>query len=211
MSTAPEVSPPQTRDYSAQDVGRLIWILLEGHATRVAEATVALARNMGVPDTDLVNVRRGALLHDVGKIELPEEVIYNEGPLSICQWEMMRRHPDSALQVLAPITELQPALTIPHCHHENWDGTGYPRGLRGNEIPLEARIFKVVDVWDALTSERIYRNAWTREETVNYIRERRGTEFDPDVVDAFLGQLEMIPALNETPAAPPKPLRTIGF
>ncbi len=211
MSTAREAFPPHSRQFSPQDAVRLIWILLEGHASRVAEATVAVARNMGLSDEELVNVRRGALLHDVGKLELPEEVIYSEGPLSESQRRMMQRHPDAALQVLGPIPDLQPALAIPHCHHENWDGTGYPRGLKGTEIPFEARIFKVVDVWDALTSDRLYRNAWSKEDTINYIRERRGTEFDPEVVDAFLAQVDDVPALNEKASAPPRPMRRIGF
>jgi HD-GYP domain-containing protein (c-di-GMP phosphodiesterase class II) len=211
MPTASKVAPQETSQSAAQNVQRLIWILLEGHATRVAEATVAVARNMGMSDDELLNVRRGALLHDVGKLELPEQIIYSDGPLSDNERKVMQRHPDSALNVLAPIPDLKPALSIPHCHHENWDGTGYPRGIKGTEIPLEARIFKVVDVWDALTSERIYREAWPKERALNYIRERRGTEFDPEVVDTFLGLLDDIPALNEKTAGPPTPLRKIGF
>lgn len=211
MSTAQGVTHPQTRQYSPETVQRLIWILLEGHASRVSEATVALARSMGLSNDELVNLRRGALLHDVGKLELPEEIVYNSGPLSENEWRDMRRHPDSAVQMLSAIPDLQPALTIPYCHHENWDGTGYPRGLKGEEIPLEARIFKVVDVWDALTSERIYREAWPKDEVINYIRERRGTEFDPEVVDFFLAHYQEIPALTEKTSGPPQPMRQIGF
>jgi HD-GYP domain-containing protein (c-di-GMP phosphodiesterase class II) len=202
---------PDTQQYSPETAQRLIWILLEGHASRVSEATVALARSMGLSSDELVNVRRGALLHDVGKLELSEEIVYNDGPLSEDEWQAMRHHPDSAVQMLSAIPDLQPALTIPYCHHENWNGTGYPRGLKGEEIPLEARIFKVVDVWDALTSDRIYREAWPKQDVVNYIRERRGTEFDPEVVDFFLAHYEEIPALTEKAAAPPKPMRHIGF
>ena len=211
MPTARRVTQPKTDQYSAQTVQRLIWILLEGHASRVSEATVALARNMGMSENELVNVRRGALLHDVGKLELDDEIVYNSGPLSDNEWKAMRHHPESSMQLLSGISDLEPALPIPYCHHENWDGSGYPRGLKAEEIPLEARIFRVVDVWDALTSDRLYREAWPTEDVLNYIRERRGTEFDPEVVDFFLSHYREIPALTEKAAAPPKPMRKIGF
>jgi HD-GYP domain-containing protein (c-di-GMP phosphodiesterase class II) len=199
------------RQYSPQDFARLIWILLEGHAERVAEATVSLARSMNVPEQDLANVRHGALLHDVGKLELPEDILYKDGPLSEKDWRYMRRHPALALEVLSGIPELQSALDIPYCHHEKWNGTGYPRGLKRSEIPLEARIFSVVDVWDALTSDRLYRSAWPIEKVIDYIRSRSGTDFDPDVVDVFMAEYEDIPALHERPGPPPRPLNKIGF
>ncbi|HEV8419800.1 MAG TPA: HD-GYP domain-containing protein [Actinomycetota bacterium] len=210
MSITEEVA--QTgRTYSPQDFARLIWILLEGHAENVAEATVSLARKMAMPERQLANVRHGALLHDVGKLEIPEEILYKEGPLSDEDWTAMRRHPALALDVLSGVPELQSALNIPYCHHEKWNGTGYPRGLKGEDIPLEARIFSVVDVWDALTSERLYRRAWPIDKVIDYIRSRTGTDFDPEVVNLFLAEYEDIPALHERMGPPPKPLRKIGF
>ena len=158
----------------------------EGHAERVAELTVRLARAMGVPDGELVHIYRGALLHDIGKMGVPDNVLLKPGPLTDEEWKIMRRHPVNAYTMLAPIAHLQPALPIPYCHHERWDGTGYPRGLQGAEIPLPARIFAAVDVWDALCADRPYRAGWPPERVRQYIRSEAGSHFDPQVVEAFL-------------------------
>ena len=158
----------------------------EGHTQRVTELTVRLARAMGMNDVELVTVRRGALLHDIGKMGVPDHILLKPGPLTDDEWELMRRHPLYAYQLLAPIKFLGQAIDIPYCHHEHWDGTGYPRGLVGEQIPLTARMFAVVDVWDALTSNRPYRVAWTPERTRDYILSMRGKQFDPQVVTALL-------------------------
>ena len=163
----------------------------EGHARRVTEMTVRLARAMGVKGDALVHLRRGALLHDIGKMGIPDNILLKPGPLTEKEWDIMRQHPRHARDMLAPITFLHPALDIPYCHHERWDGAGYPRGLKGEEIPLAARIFAVVDVWDALTgSDRPYRKAWPREKAVEYIRSQAGKHFDPRVVEMFLAMVE---------------------
>lgn len=158
----------------------------EGHTQRVTELTLRLARVMGMSEDALVHVRRGALLHDIGKMGIPDGILLKPGQLTEEEWVVMRRHPVYAYQLLLPITYLRPALSIPYSHHEKWDGTGYPRGLRGEEIPLEARVFAVADVWDALTSDRPYRTAWPKEKARAFIKEQSGTHFDPAVVDAFL-------------------------
>ncbi|MBI5303356.1 MAG: GAF domain-containing protein [Chloroflexi bacterium] len=158
----------------------------EGHTRRVVEHTVTLARAMGVPETMLPHIRRGALLHDIGKVGIPDAILLKPGPLTNSEWETMRMHPSYAYALLSSIEYLSDALDIPYCHHEKWDGTGYPRGLRETEIPLAARIFAIVDVWDALCSNRPYRAAWPREKALNYIREQAGVYFDPAVVREFL-------------------------
>ena len=162
----------------------------EGHTQRVTELTLELARSFGLSDAELVHVRRGALLHDIGKMGVPDRILLKEGKLTDEEWEMMRKHPGFAHDMLQPIHYLRPALDIPYCHHEKWDGSGYPRGLKGEEIPLTARIFAVVDVWDALTSDRPYRAAWSPEKTLAHIQEGAGSHFDPQVVQAFVGLLE---------------------
>jgi HAMP domain-containing protein len=158
----------------------------EGHTLRVTEITLRLAQVMGVPAGDLTPIRRGALLHDIGKVGIPDAILFKPGPLTDDEWAVMRKHPIYAYNLLSPIDYLRPALDIPYCHHEKWDGTGYPRGLRREQIPLAARIFAVVDVWDALLSDRPYRRSWSREKVLNYLREKAGTHFDPRVVEAFL-------------------------
>jgi HD-GYP domain-containing protein (c-di-GMP phosphodiesterase class II) len=163
----------------------------EGHAQRVADMALCLAAYMGLPDVDLRQIRRGALLHDIGKIGIPDHVLLNPGPLNDEQWKIMRMHPQFAYDLLAPIEFLRPALDIPYCHHERWDGSGYPHGLSGEQIPLSARIFAVVDVWDALLSNRPYRRAWPEEKVLAHLRHQAGKGFDPQVVEAFL---EMISA-----------------
>lgn len=158
----------------------------EGHTRRVTDMTVRLARAMGVGQEQTVHIRRGALLHDMGKIGVADSILLKEGPLTDDEWEIMRKHPTFAYEMLAPISFLQPALDVPHYHHERWDGSGYPEGIKGKEIPQAARIFAVVDVWDALRSDRPYRKGWPDERVRDYVAERAGTDFDPDVVAAFL-------------------------
>ncbi|UQN10154.1 HD domain-containing phosphohydrolase [Deinococcus sp. QL22] len=162
----------------------------EGHSRRVTERTVELCRALGLASEALVAVRRGALLHDMGKIAIPDAILLKPGPLTDEEWIVMKGHPDTAVELLSPIRFLRPALDIPHYHHEKWDGTGYPRGLQGTEIPLTARAFAVVDVFDALTSDRPYRSAWTRERALEHIQAGAGTHFDPQVVQVFLAMLQ---------------------
>ncbi len=158
----------------------------EGHTQRVTEMAVHLAGELGLRSDVLLQIRRGGLLHDIGKLGVPDRVLLKEGPLDDREWELMKLHPVHAYNLLRPITYLREALEIPYCHHEHWDGSGYPRGLAGDEIPLSARIFAVIDVWDALTSDRPYRKAWPQERALEYIHNKSGTQFDPEVVEAFL-------------------------
>lgn len=162
----------------------------EGHTLRVTEMTLKLARMMGARDPDLVQIRRGALLHDIGKMGVPDSILYKEGALTEEEWEIMRRHPSFAHDMLLPISYLRLALDIPYSHHERWDGSGYPRGLKGEQIPLDARVFAVVDVWDALTSDRPYRKAWMEQAALEFIRNSGGMLFDPKVVEMFLRMIE---------------------
>jgi len=162
----------------------------EGHTRRVTALTIDLAERMGIPPEQMIHIRRGALLHDIGKMGIPDDILLKAGPLTPEERTVMETHPRLARDLLAQIPFLQPALDIPYCHHEKWDGSGYPRGLKGEEIPLSARIFAVVDVWDALTSGRPYRPAWSKETTRNYILEQSGQHFDPAVVETFLTMLE---------------------
>lgn len=158
----------------------------EGHTQRVTEMTLELARAFGIREEEIVHVRRGALLHDIGKMSVPDNILLKPDKLTDAEMAIMREHPQRAYDLLLPIEYLHPALDIPYCHHEKWDGTGYPRGLKGEEIPLVARIFAVVDVYDALTSDRPYRRAWSREDAFEYIRQQAGKHFDPHVVEIFL-------------------------
>jgi HD-GYP domain-containing protein (c-di-GMP phosphodiesterase class II) len=144
---------------------------------------------MNVSEENLVNIYRGVLLHDIGKMGVPDHILRKTGPLNDSEWVEMRKHPQYAFDLLSPIPYLRPALDIPYCHHEQWDGSGYPRGLKGEQIPLAARIFSVVDIWDALLSDRPYRKAWPREKVIDYIKEISGTILDPQVVEAFLKML----------------------
>lgn len=157
----------------------------EGHSRRVTELSLCLARLLGMKEEELIHLRRGALLHDIGKIAVPDRVLLKSGPLDDSEWEIMRRHPVYAHEMLSPIAFLRPALDIPYCHHEKWDGTGYPRCLQGEQIPLAARLFAVVDVWDALRSNRPYRKAWPRERVLDHLEELAGTHFDPQIIVAF--------------------------
>jgi HD-GYP domain-containing protein (c-di-GMP phosphodiesterase class II) len=158
----------------------------EGHTRRVAEMTVYVATKMGLGEAEITHIRRGALLHDIGKMGIPDSILQKRGPLTEDERELMRMHPTYAYNLLWPIKFLRPTLDIPYCHHERWDGMGYPRGLKGEEIPLAARIFAVVDVWDALTSNRRYSPAWPKENAIEYLRQEAGAHFDPDLIDLFL-------------------------
>jgi PAS domain S-box-containing protein/putative nucleotidyltransferase with HDIG domain len=162
----------------------------EGHTRRVTELSERLARTLNVDALELVHLRRGALLHDIGKMGIPDSILLKPGPLSTAEQEIMRRHPQYAFEMLAPIAYLRLALDIPYCHHEHWNGAGYPRGLVGEQIPLAARIFAVVDVWDALRSDRPYRGSWSEEKALEYLREQAGRQFDPKVVEQFIHMIE---------------------
>ena len=152
---------------------------------RVADLTVELARRMGIPESELGQIRRGALIHDIGKMAIPDAILQKPDVLSATEMASMQTHPEKAFQILSQIDYLRAAIDIPYCHHEKWDGTGYPRGLKGEEIPLSARIFSVVDVFDALTSDRPYRKAWNQEKTLLYLQEQSGKHFYPEAVKAF--------------------------
>ncbi|MBK9780281.1 MAG: HD-GYP domain-containing protein [Anaerolineales bacterium] len=160
--------------------------LTEGHTRRVTEMTLKLARLLKLSDADLVQIRRGAFLHDIGKMGIPDAILHKPGPLTDEERNIIEQHTQYAYDMLSKIPFLQDAIDIPYCHHEHWDGHGYPRGLKGERIPLFARIFAVVDVWDALTSDRPYRRAWKKAEARQYILDRAGTQFDPRMVDVFL-------------------------
>lgn len=162
----------------------------EGHTQRVTELTIKVAGTLGFSEEELTHIRRGALLHDMGKMAIPDDILQKPGPLNEVEWERMRRHPMYAYDMLSPIAYLLPSLDIPFCHHERWDGSGYPRGLKGEEIPLVARLFSIVDVWDALSSDRPYRKKMPRWEVVSYLREKSGILFDPKLVDIFLSVID---------------------
>lgn len=158
----------------------------EGHTQRVTQMTLAIAQSMGLTDTELMHIRRGALLHDMGKMAIPDNILLKKGTLTEQEWDIMRKHPEFAYEMLRSISFLHQALEIPYCHHEKWDGTGYPRRLKGEDIPLSARIFAIADVWDALRYDRPYRKGWSEEKVLEYIRKQSGRQFDPQVVDVFL-------------------------
>jgi PAS domain S-box-containing protein len=162
----------------------------EGHTQRVTKLTEQIAKSMGITGDALLNIRRGALLHDIGKVGVPDRILHKRGPLTTKEWKMMHKHPQFAYNMLSPILYLHGALDIPYSHHEKWDGRGYPRGLKRDEIPLAARIFAVVDVYDALISDRPYRKGWSKKKTLAYIRKQAGIHFDPSVVEAFLREME---------------------
>ena len=174
----------------------------EQHTSRVADLAIDLAREMGIGEPDLTYMRRGALLHDIGKMGIPDSILLKPGPLDASEWTIMRQHPKYAYELLLPIAHLKPALDIPYAHHEKWDGSGYPRGLVGDQIPLHARIFAIADVWDALTSSRPYREAWPPERALAYVREQSGSHFDPAVVDAFETLLRRRGTLQTFSSAP---------
>ncbi len=161
----------------------------EGHTRRVANLTARLAQAVGINPAELIHIHRGALLHDIGKMGIPDSIVLKPGPLTEAEWVIMRKHPEYAFDMISPISYLQQALDIPYCHHEKWDGTGYPRKLKGEQIPLAARVFAVVDVWDALTSDRPYRKAWPEDKARAYLREQAGKHFDPGMVKVFLDEV----------------------
>jgi len=158
----------------------------KGHAERVTSLTVKLARKLGFNEKELVDIRRGALLHDIGKIGIPDSILFKPGQLTDEEWKIMKKHPVYAFEMLSPITHLQSILDIPYCHHEHWDGYGYPRGSSGEEIPYSARIFTIIDVWDALSTDRCYRPAWNRDRIVSYLISESGKIFDPQILRQFL-------------------------
>jgi PAS domain S-box-containing protein len=162
----------------------------ESHIQRVVELTMALAQEAGIRGEELQSIRRGALLHDIGKMGISDQILLKPGKLTAAEWRVMRTHPTLAYQMLKPIHYLRPALDIPYCHHEKWDGSGYPRGLKGEQIPLPARLFAIADVWDALISPRPYRKAWSKKRAFDYIKNQGGKHFDPYVVEIFLKVLD---------------------
>ena len=158
----------------------------ESHTRRVADLTTHLAAELGVRGEDLTHIRRGAILHDIGKIFVPDSILLKPGPLTDEEWKVMRMHPVYAQQILAPVAFLQKSVEVPYNHHERWDGTGYPRGVKGEAIPLGARIFAVIDVWDALVSDRPYRKALPEEMVLDYLKQQSASHFDPQILQAFL-------------------------
>jgi HD-GYP domain-containing protein (c-di-GMP phosphodiesterase class II) len=158
----------------------------EGHTQRVTDLALRLARAMGMNEVELEDMRRGSLMHDFGKMAVPDRILLKAGILDEDELKIMRRHPVSAHEFLSPITHLHPALDIPYSHHEKWDGTGYPLGMKGEQIPMAARIFAVIDVYDALRSDRPYRPAWPEEKVREYIIANSGKHFDPHVVEVFM-------------------------
>lgn len=157
----------------------------KGHSARVTAWTVELAASLGFAEADLPDIRRGALLHDIGKMGIPDSILLKPGPLTLEERREMERHPGIARDLIASIDYLASSLAIPYSHHERWDGKGYPQGIQGQEIPISARLFSVVDVFDALTSNRPYRSAWSLEATLDYLQRESGSQFDPECVGAF--------------------------
>jgi HD-GYP domain-containing protein (c-di-GMP phosphodiesterase class II) len=170
----------------------------KGHSSRVTEMTLRIAKVMGISDAELVHVRRGAFLHDIGKLSVPDSILFKAGPLTDEEWLINKMHPLIAYEMLSSIKFLNPAIDIPYCHHERWDGTGYPRGLKGEEIPLVARIFSLVDIWDALSSKRPYRHAWSEEKVLKHIRQIAGSHLDPKVVETFLFMQDTLSGQSQT-------------
>ncbi len=161
----------------------------EGHTQRVTEMSIRLAQAMQINNDQIIHIRRGSLLHDIGKMGVPDAILLKPGSLTEDEWVIMRKHPQFAYDMLLPIDYLFPALDIPYCHHEKWDGSGYPRGLVGKQIPMAARLFAVIDVWDALSSDRPYRNGWPKEKVEEYIREQSGHHFEPIIVERFFSSV----------------------
>ena len=162
----------------------------EEHTRRVVVLTELLAKRIGVKNHELVHILRGALLHDIGKIVVPDRILFKPGPLDETEWKIMRQHPEAAFQSLVRIDYLKQAIDIPYCHHERWDGTGYPRGLKGKQIPLAARIFAIIDVWDALSHDRPYRKAWEKEKILAYMQTQSGLHFDPEILLVFMDMIQ---------------------
>jgi HD-GYP domain-containing protein (c-di-GMP phosphodiesterase class II) len=164
----------------------------KGHTDRVIGLMDKMALAMGIEGSRLTNIRRGTLLHDIGKMGIPDRILNKPGELTEEEWKIMRFHPTYAYELLKDIHFLRPALSIPYCHHERWDGKGYPRGLKGEEIPIEARIFALVDVWDAVTNDRVYRNAMSKDEAITTIKKEAGKHFDPEITEVFLKVVSQI-------------------
>jgi putative nucleotidyltransferase with HDIG domain len=162
----------------------------KGHSQRVVELSLRLARKIGLEGSELENVRRGALLHDIGTLFIPDQIMLKPGPLLEEEWAVMKRHPERARELLAKIPYLKSSIAIPYCHHENWDGTGYPQGLKREDIPLPARLFALVDQWEELSMNRPFRQAWSTEKVMNYIRENAGKLYDPDLAASFIEMME---------------------
>lgn len=162
----------------------------EGHTQRVTDMAIQLARRLALSDAELVHIRRGAILHDIGKMAIPDSILLKPGPLTAEEWDIIRQHPRYAYELLSPISYLGPAIDIPHYHHEKWDGTGYPHGLKENQIPLSARLFAVIDVYDALKSVRPYRPAWSKDRAIAYVSEQSGKHFDPAIATEFLRMMQ---------------------
>lgn len=160
------------------------------HTQRVTAMTVALANRIGIPASELTHIQRGAILHDIGKMSIPDHILYKPGPLTEEEWQIMQQHPQYAWELLSSIKYLRPAKDIPYYHHERWNGSGYPLGLTGEEIPLPARLFAIVDVYDALVSDRPYRPAWSKDAALNYLQEHQGILFDPALVAEFVGLMQ---------------------
>lgn len=158
----------------------------KGHSDRVVKSTLELAKAYGIEEDKLIHIKRGAVLHDIGKIGIPDSILLKHGKLIDEEWKVMYKHPQYAYELLSTIPHLVPAIDIPYYHHEKWDGTGYPCRLKGEEIPIAARIFAIIDVWDALSSDRPYRKAWRKEQIIDYIKSNSGTHFDPKIVKLFL-------------------------
>ncbi len=162
----------------------------QGHTQRVTSLALRFGHRLGLSEQELKHLRRGVLLHDIGKMAIPDAILHKPGPLTAEEWQEMKRHPEYAYQMLKNIAYLKPALVVPYCHHELWDGSGYPRGLRGEEIPLLARIFTIVDVWDSLCHDRVYRPGLDAQTVIAYLREQAGKKFDPNLVEVFLEMIE---------------------
>ncbi len=178
------------------------------HTERVAAMTVTFARIAGVDHEDLEALWRGALLHDIGKIGIPDRILIKPGKLDDEDWRIMRTHPEIGRRILSDIEFLAPSIEIPWCHHEKWDGSGYPRGLSGPEIPLSARLFAIVDVWDALSHQRVYKPAWPEDRVLAHLREQAGHHFDPELVELFLAHYPEIRAAGRPDALAQNPYRS---
>lgn len=161
---------------------------MRGHAKRVALYAIKFAREVGIPENELIHIRRGALLHDIGKIFIPSYILQKREALTKNEYSIMQKHPYYAYKLLLPYKYLQPALNIPYCHHEKWDGSGYPNGLKGKQIPLVARLFTIIDVWDALLSDRLYRPAWGKKMAIEYLYSQSGKAFEPELSKIFLNK-----------------------
>jgi HD-GYP domain-containing protein (c-di-GMP phosphodiesterase class II) len=161
----------------------------EGHCRRVTDLTIDLGTRFGLDKNEITNLRRGAYMHDIGKMAIPDSILFKPGPLDEDEWDVMKQHPVIAFEIISKIPFLQPAVAIPHYHHENWDGSGYPEGLKGTEIPFAARIFTVVDHWDALSSDRPYRKAWPTEKIKTHMKENSGKIYDPVILSEFLDMI----------------------